>query len=151
VAGFDVNAPAVERGRARLPGIDLSVGDVAASDGRGPFNAIAALDVLEHVPELDDALDHLAGTLTADGVLLAVMPVYDGPLGWVVHTLDKDPTHVHKRSREWWLEKLGSRFTVTDWHGAVRGVAPGGTYVHRPTRRLRQIAPAIVVQARPRT
>ena len=63
---------------------------------RGPFHAIVAFDVIEHVPDLDAIAKFVHSELDAHGVFVFVVPVYDGPLGGLVRRLDKDPTHMQK-------------------------------------------------------
>ena len=87
----------------------------------------------------------LRRSLTPGGIFLFVVPVYDGPMGPIIRTLDRDPTHVHKRSRAWWLELISRKFEVTSWTGIFRYLAGGRFYLHLPTRALRQVAPAIAI------
>jgi hypothetical protein len=77
-----------------------------------------------------------------------VVPVYDGPLGPVVRMLDGDPTHVHKESRDFWLDWAGERFVIQEWCGVFRYLLPRGPYINWPTQALRRIAPAIAVVVR---
>jgi hypothetical protein len=79
-----------------------------------------------------------------------VVPVYDGPLGWLVRRLDKDPTHVHKMPRNFWLEWAARTFEVVEWLGTYRYLTPLGVYVHFASRRLRRWSPAVAVAARRR-
>jgi SAM-dependent methyltransferase len=69
------------------------------SDGGVRFRAAGAVvvswDVLEHIEPLDDALKTIYDRLADNGILIGVVPVYDGPLGWLVHRMDRDPTHLH--------------------------------------------------------
>ena len=149
--GTDISADAITAARKRAPEATLAV---AGADARpwppDSFHFGSALDVLEHVPDPAGALDALASMLTSDGVLLAVMPVYDGASGPVIRMLDRDPTHIHKWPRGRWLELIESRFEILDWRGAFRLLIPGGFYLHLPTRRLRSHSPAIAVLGRRR-
>lgn len=112
------------------------------------FDAIVAFDVLEHIPAVDNTLEFVRQSLTPDGIFLFVVPVYDGPLGPIVNFLDSDPTHVHKRSREWWLGKVRDRFEVISWTGVVRYLVARRFYLHMPSSAIRAVAPAIAVAAR---
>jgi SAM-dependent methyltransferase len=113
----------------------------------GPWEAITAFDTLEHVADLDAVGQYLSTTLKPGGVCLIVVPVYDGPLGWLVRLLDHDPTHVHKESRDWWVNWISRHLEVVEWRGIFRRMV-GGYYIHWPTRALRCIAPAIMIVAR---
>lgn len=149
--GSDVSEFGVERARATAPTADVRV--AAAHDQPWPddsFDVVTALDVLEHLPRLFDTLDSIQAMLRPDGILIAVMPVYDGPSGPLIRRLDADPTHIHKWDRKAWLELIDSRFEMLDWQGVFRFLLPRGPYLHFPTRRLRRVAPAILVAARNR-
>ena len=146
--GMDMSHHAIAEAVRRVPHARLAVADCA----RPPFalrcDAIVALDVLEHVPALDQACEFIQRSLAPDGVFLFVVPVYDGILGPVVEWLDRDPTHVHKRSRDWWLDWANRNFEVIAWTGILRYLIAPGCYIHLPGRATRQIAPAIAVVAK---
>lgn len=149
--GLDVNQSAVAEARELLPELcpeQLQVGDFRALASFPAMNVITSFDVLEHVPELEEALDALVARLLPGGLLVAVVPVYDGPLGPLVHLLDRDPTHVHKRGRDFWLEQLSARFELVHWHGILRYLLPGGVYLHLPSQWARRVTPAILMVAR---
>ena len=124
----------------------VAVASAEAPPFVGPWDALTAFDVLEHVPDLD-AVERYLDTLQPGGAFMMVVPVYDGPLGWLVHLLDRDRTHIHKRSREWWLQWAGNRLEVAEWQGIFRYLL-GGYYIHWPTRWFRSVAPAILIVAR---
>ena len=146
--GVDASAYAVRQAAARTPEARFAVGDCAAPPFAGPFDAIVAFDVLEHIPDLEGTLDFIASSLAPGGVLIFVVPVYDGPLGPIVRLLDHDPTHVHKHGRRWWLDRIASRFEVLEWTGILRYLIPPGYYLHAPSRQIRTFSPAIAVAAR---
>jgi SAM-dependent methyltransferase len=112
------------------------------------FDAIVAFDVLEHIPSVDNTLEFVRRSLTPGGVFVLVVPVYDGPLGAAVRWLDHDPTHVHKRSRQWWLARIRANFEVISWTGIVRYLVAGRFYLHLPSTAIRSVAPAIAVVAK---
>jgi SAM-dependent methyltransferase len=143
-AGTDVSTYALERARARLPQLDLHEAPATALPfATARFDLVTAFDVLEHVPELEAAVAELHRVLRPGGHLVVSVPVYDGPLGWLVHLLDKDPTHLHKHSRQWWLSgALAERFELLEWNGAWRYYFR--RYWHLRTSVLRGAAPAIV-------
>ncbi|HEY3308917.1 MAG TPA: class I SAM-dependent methyltransferase [Desulfuromonadaceae bacterium] len=142
--------------------VDLDVVRKASSfgDGKGfvngrlphiPFarlDVITMLDVLEHLSDPEAALESACGALRPGGILLIVVPVYDGPLGPLVTLFDRDPSHVLKESRQYWLSCLGRHFEIIEWQGAFRKLLWGTRYMHLPTTSFRQIAPAIAIVAR---
>jgi SAM-dependent methyltransferase len=145
--GSDVSEYAIERAKRAVPGAVFRVAGAADPGFEGPFDAITAFDVIEHAPDLDAVGSALKSRMAPRGRLVFVVPVYDGPAGLLVRWLDRDPTHLHKRSRRFWLEWASSRFGLLEWQGVVRYLLPGGHYVHLPTRALRAVAPAIAIVA----
>ena len=148
--GIDASAYAIEQGRARVPGISLAAATLQATPFRGPFDAVTSFDVIEHIADLGGVARMVHGLLKPGGVFVFVVPVYDGPLGWLVRRLDKDPTHIHKMSRNFWLEWAARTFEVQEWLGTYRYLTPLGLYVHFASRRLRRWSPAVAVAARRR-
>ena len=150
-SGSDVNLYAVEEARRRAPLATVFQGSFEQIPVGEPLDGIVAWDVLEHIPDLSDALDCIWNRLEQFGVLIAVVPVYDGPLGWLVRMLDHDPTHVSKWSRQDWLRELREhRFEVVASGGIIRRLILRRWYLHIswPTRLLWQIGSAIWVVAR---
>jgi SAM-dependent methyltransferase len=148
--GIDVSEFATDRAAEVVPGARFARADIGHIPFEGPFDIVTALDVIEHVPSLEEAGASVKGKLASDGCFVFVVPVYDGPAGLLVHLLDRDETHLHKRSRRFWLRWAEERFAVIDWVGLCRYLLPGGYYVHLTTRALRQLTPAIAVVARNR-
>jgi SAM-dependent methyltransferase len=149
-AGCDINVFGVERTRGRTGLERLRVGGVEVLDGEPAPDVVTSWDVLEHLPDLDGALRAIHARLAPGGVLIGVVPVYDGPLGWLVELLDKDPTHVTKQGRDFWLRKLGEAgFEVREWGGILRKLI-GPRYVHLtgPQPLLRRIGSAVYFVAR---
>ncbi len=153
--GMDISSFALEHAKHLHPSIHFLQGDAALPPLRGRFDCVAALDILEHLADPASALEQAAELLQPRGLLTAVVPVYDGPLGWLVHLLDRDPTHVQKQSRAFWLELIGARFTILTWCGIYRYLLPRGVpgrpFLHFHSENWRTLAPAImlVAQARP--
>jgi SAM-dependent methyltransferase len=104
--GSDVNGYAVTEARRRAPRAVVSDGSFEAIPKDPKPVVVVAWDVLEHIPALPGALDCIRERLTESGFLIGVVPVYDGPLGWLVYRLDHDPTHIWKWSRHEWMEVL---------------------------------------------
>jgi len=148
--GIDVSEFAIERAARSLAGATLARAGIENIPFEGSFDIITAFDVIEHVPSLEDAGSSVKSKLSADGCFIFVVPVYDGPAGPAVHLLDRDATHVHKESREFWLRWAEERFVLVDWLGLCRYLLPGGYYVHYATRAWRRFTPAIAVVARNR-
>jgi SAM-dependent methyltransferase len=144
-AGCDVNTFGIEQTRRRTSLERLHVGSVETLSLEPAPDVVVAWDVLEHLPDLDHALGTIHARLAAGGSLIGVVPVYDGPLGWLVHLLDKDPTHVTKQSRRFWLRKMTEAgFEVKEWGGILRRLI-GSHYVHltRPQTLLRRLGSAV--------
>ena len=148
LTGIDVSEFAVAANAATYPAETFQVcaAEDIASLGQA-FDVVTAFDVLEHLHDPDGAASAVSQSLTEAGTFIFVVPVYDGLLGPVVRLLDKDETHVQLRSRQSWLDWAASHFTVTGWLGIFRMLTPWNHYVHLPTRRLRKIAPAILITA----
>lgn len=147
--GMDRSEYAVRQAKGSVPDAAFVVADAASVPLRGPFDAIVAFDVIEHVPDLEAVANEVRSALAGDGVFVFVVPVYDGPLGPVVHLLDKDPTHIHKRSRAFWISWASRHFQVVDAFGIVRYLLPYGPYIHMPSRLARRFGPAIALCCRP--
>jgi len=108
------------------------------------FDCICSFDVCEHVPNLAGVYRSIYAMLRPGGVFVLVVPVYDGLSGPLIRLLDKDPTHVHKRSRYFWLDWGTSQMQLVDWLGMVRYLLPWGYYLHWSTRFARKHTPAIL-------
>ena len=145
--GMDVSPEVVAEAASRVPYASFVAGKLPDVPFRG-VDVVTALDVLEHVPDPERTLEALRGAVKPGGLVLVVMPVYDGPLGPVVACLDHDPTHIHKCSRTFWLDMLSRYFQVVEWWGVFRKLLAGKVYVHMPTMLFRGIAPAIAVVLR---
>lgn len=148
--GADVSRFAIDRAAASVPGATFARAGFSDLPFPGPFDLITSFDVIEHVPSLDVVATAVKSRLAPGGHFIFVVPVYDGPTGPIIHCLDKDETHVHKRSREFWLRWAAEHYEVTDWWGVYRWLAPVIGYLHLPTRRWRRFTPAIAVIARNR-
>ena len=146
--GVDISEYAIGIAQKLVPQATFSAAPCTAIPFKGPFDAIVSFDVLEHVPDLAAVASFVGEALQPGGILVFVVPVYDGPLGWLVNLLDPDPTHIHKKGREFWLSWAAGHFQVVEWCGIFRYLLPYGPYVNWPTRWLRSMSPAIAVVAR---
>ena len=151
VFGSDVNSFAMARAGSRIAAGRFALGAGAVTqlfDRR--FPVITAFDVLEHVPEIELAGATIGEQLAPGGLFLFVVPVYDGLSGPVISWLDRDPTHVHKRERAFWLDWASRYFEVLSWEGILRYLLPGEHYLHIVTSAARRHTPAICVACRAR-
>lgn len=146
--GIDISHHSIEKAAEGEKSISFAPAILENNPFRGPFDVVTSFDVIEHIPDRDHALDNFYDLLKPGGLFVFVVPVYDGPLGWLVHRLDRDPTHLHKVGRADWVEWAQRRFQVLEWGGAFRFLFPGGVYLHWPTRLMRSATPCIAVVAR---
>ncbi|MEM2505882.1 MAG: class I SAM-dependent methyltransferase [Nitrososphaeria archaeon] len=84
VYGIDISSYIVDTLGPRIGkyGITLMRGDIAAMNVRnfqGMFDAVFALDVLEHIPNLEQALLNIQVLLKNGGLLIATIPVNENP------------------------------------------------------------------------
>jgi len=148
--GVDASEYAIGRARELLPEAKFEVSSGGAWTLPGPFDVVTALDVLEHMANPGEALERISSALRPGGGLVFAVPVYDGPSGPLIRLLDRDPTHRHRESRDYWLTLASARFRILDWWGIYRYLLPGGPYVHLVTRRARRLTPAMACLARRR-
>jgi SAM-dependent methyltransferase len=149
--GLDVSRYALTVARRRVPQVPLHHGAIEDFTADERYDVVTCFDVLEHVPALGRALARLRGLLESDGRLVAVVPVYDTPAGRAVGLIDRDPTHVHRWSRQAWLERFRvAGFAPLVVKGVVRVPMPG-FFVHGISRWWRAWAPAMLVVCAPRS
>ncbi|MCZ6625369.1 MAG: methyltransferase domain-containing protein [Deltaproteobacteria bacterium] len=147
--GCDINHYGVETCHNKLPQVPLFEGSYECIPANPPPKAVVCWDILEHLPDLNTALISIFSKLPKGGCLIGVVPVYDGPLGWLVHLLDKDPTHVTKISRKEWLGRLRQHgFDVLEYGGIIRKLI-GSHYFHfvRPQIILKSCGTALYFAA----
>jgi SAM-dependent methyltransferase len=149
--GLDVSRYALAAARHRVPQVPLYHVAIEEFAGQGRYDVVTCFDVLEHVPALARALARLRGLLTPDGRLVAVVPVYDTPVGRAVGLIDRDPTHVHRWGRRQWIERLhAAGLMALVVKGVVRLPMPG-FFVHGISRWWRAWAAAMLVVCAPRS
>jgi SAM-dependent methyltransferase len=146
--GIDVSSFAIQRGRAMYPKVQLAAATLDTNPFDGPFDVLTSFDVIEHIQDLENVALHVRSLLRPGGLFVFVVPTYDGPLGPIVHLLDRDPTHIHKTNRKFWLDWAARHFEVEEWTGIFRMLLPSGPYIHWPARPLRSLAPAVLVAVR---
>lgn len=151
VFGSDINTYAIDRARRQMPAGHFALGsgavDVLFDE---PFSVVTAFDVLEHVPDIEAAGQNIATQLSQGGLFVFVVPVYDGLSGPIIRRLDRDPTHVHKRPRQFWIDWASRYFEILAWEGVVRYLLPGGLYLHLVSSRFRHHTPAVMIACRSR-
>jgi len=145
--GTDISRFALRRAATSAAQARFFVGDIAALPCKQAFDCIVAFDCMEHVLDLESAVQSIKSLLRSGGWFIFVVPVYDGPTGPLIHFLDHDTTHVHKKSRGWWLTWASRHFNLYQWRGIYRLLLPCDKYLHMPTTKLRQWTPAIAVVA----
>lgn len=151
VNGSDISEHAIEIAQKRLPECTFTVSDINNLQFDRKFDAITCFDILEHVPNIEEALNKLKVLLSTSGVILISVPVYDGFVGKLVTKLDKDPTHVHKISRYGWLDLLQSNgFEIINWEGIWRYYFKNTFYLHYQSTLTRFTTPAILIACRPK-
>lgn len=146
--GIEINPTGVTKARDRLNERAIISTTTSSLDPNMKFDVITAWDVLEHIETIDETLIEIQNKLKPHGLLFIVVPVYDGLLGPVVHYLDKDPTHIHKNSRWFWLDLLQKYFDLVTWEGIFRILVAKNIYIHVPSCLLKSTAPAILMVAR---
>ena len=146
--GLDVSEYAISEARRALPDSTFCVSTATDIPFEESFDVIAAFDVFEHVPDLDRLRSEIGSRLKPEGRLVFVVPVYDGVTGPIIRVLDKDATHVHKKSRWFWLDWANKSFSVLKWSGIYRYLLPTGYYLHKPTFLLRRFTPAVAIVAK---
>jgi SAM-dependent methyltransferase len=146
--GCDVSEYAVRQARARLPAaVPLFCASLPALELRRGFDVLAAFDVIEHIADLPRVFANADRLLRAGGLLVFTVPVYDGPLGWLVDRLDHDETHVHRRGRDFWLAQVPASFKVRHYTGVWRYFFFGRFYLNLVSRASRRWTTAILVVA----
>lgn len=152
LSGTDIDTDGVSATRRLVPNAQVFEASAAdASFAPNTFDVITAWDVLEHVPDLAEVPQSVNSMLRPAGLFAFVVPVYDGMTGPIIRRLDKDPTHLHKKGRDWWISWAeSSEFEVLEWHGIFRYLVAPGRYIHHPTTRFRSHSPAIFVACRSR-
>ena len=146
--GCDISAHALGVARRLLPPeIPLFAARLGELPTGRRYDIVTCFDILEHVSDLDRALADVRAHLRPGGILVATMPVYDGPLGWLVDRLDHDETHVHRRGRDFWMQRFGAHFTVRRCTGIWRYFALHRWYLNVVSRATRRVTPAILLVA----
>jgi SAM-dependent methyltransferase len=147
--GCDISEYALNQARQRLSAeVGLFCGAVGQLALPAPsFDVIVAFDVIEHIESLPQVFADMDRLLYHNGLFIFTIPVYDGPLGWLVRYLDQDPTHIHRCGRDFWLRHLPPPFTLTYYTGVWRYFFFKRFYLNQVSRLSRRWTPAILVVA----
>lgn len=144
--GIDVSVYAIEYAKKLSPKTEFRLCSVSDLKSKAEFDAVTAFDSLEHVPDADKSLANIKLALKPNGVFICVVPVYDGPFGFMGGLLDRDSTHVNKKSRDFWLKKFVKYFQIVEIKGILRKEIFSGFYFHFMNKRLAGIGQAILVK-----
>lgn len=147
--GVDISQHAIGVARKTLPdNILLFVGAAGNLHLKEQFDLVTCFDILEHTKDLGQTLDNTCNLLKDGGVLAITVPVYDGPLGWLVDRLDNDETHTYRRPRDFWLEEVSKQFDILDHVGIWRYFFFKRFYLNVMSKLTRRITPALMILAR---
>ena len=87
--------------------LNIIQGDIRKEQEFIDFDLVLVLDVLEHIEEKDISIT--LGHISNYGKkFLFSIPYIGDP------NLDLDPTHVTKKTKEWWVNKLSQFFKIKD-------------------------------------
>lgn len=128
--GIDIGTYAIQEAKKQTPKTKFWVGSIVNFKVRMHFDVICAFDVLEHIDNLEGALKKINALLEENGRFFCVVPVYDGIVGKIGGLLDSDETHIYKKSRNFWITKLGKHFTILSIEGLIRYTFPLIGYLH---------------------
>lgn len=147
--GCDISEYALSVARRRLPPtVVLFKCNAEALPVAESYDIITCFDILEHVPALKASLAGVWHALKPGGLLAFTVPVYDGLVGRLVALADHDPTHMHKCSRNFWLEKVrAAGLRVHTFKGVFRYFLARRIYINLISQPLRLLSPAIIVVA----
>lgn len=107
--GIDLDPRNVRFARRRFPAPRFVIGDAQGlPEELGRFDLVVASNVLEHLAEVDRALDGLAKHLVPGGTLVAVVPPITDAASLAEN--ERNPFHRSNLRVEEWLRRLESRF-----------------------------------------
>ena len=145
--GLDISEYAIDKAHRLIPDAKLIVSSITNIPFKESFDVIVAFDSLEHIHDLEQAAQSVKSKIKKNGHFIFVVPVYDGLTGPLIRLLDKDTTHIHKKSRDFWIEWTMLNFKIDEWWGIYRYFSPGGHYLHITTKIFRRFTPAIAIVA----
>lgn len=128
--GIDPSGYAISQARKYAENAKFEVATISSYKPKKLFDVITAFDILEHTNNPSSSLLNIKKWLKPGGVLVVVVPVYDGIFGIIGGWLDKDVTHIQKLSRWQWMKLFGSRFKVLHKQGIIRYSLTDKIYLH---------------------
>jgi SAM-dependent methyltransferase len=146
--GIDPSEHAISQAKKYAEDTKFEVATISSYKPREFFDVITAFDILEHTNNLSGSLQKIKGWLRPGGILVAVVPVYDGIVGTIGGWLDKDVTHVQKLSRWDWLKLFESKFKILHKQGIIRYSLTDKIYLHFMFGWLFQWGQAILVKVK---
>lgn len=146
--GIDPSKHAISQARKYAVNTKFKVATISSYKPEKLFDVITIFDVLEHTNNLSASLQKIKRWLKSGGILVAVVPVYDGIFGTIGGWLDKDVTHVQKLSRCDWLKLFESKFKILDKQGIIRYSLTDKIYLHFMFPWLFKWGQAILVKMR---
>jgi SAM-dependent methyltransferase len=124
--GVDIDATSVAEALERFPGVEFAVADITSPEfaktlADRKFRSIVCLNVLEHIPDHEQALTNLAEALTPGGHLLVIVPA----LPALYNDLDRLAGHHRRyRRREFrdLMMKAGLEPVKTNYFNSIGGL-----------------------------
>ena len=128
--GVDPSEYAISRAKSATPKTIFNVATLETFQSKKKYDIITAFDILEHTENVPVSLKKIVSLLQPEGIFICVVPVYDGPLGFIGGLLDRDKTHIQKLSRWEWMKLFENKFTILEKQGAIRYSLTGEVYFH---------------------
>lgn len=101
VRGIDYSNHAIGECRRRLDGAEIERGDVQEGiPFPGPFQAVVAVNVLEHLRDPPRAIRNIREVVVPGGIAVVHLPTIDNAVSRLIYSLSyaSDPTHVWRPS-----------------------------------------------------
>jgi SAM-dependent methyltransferase len=101
LAGIDLSPHAAHTASARLPRAVIVAADLQRPfPFREAFDAVVAVNVIEHLPDPEAAVDSVHEALVPGGLLVAHLPTINGPVSRLIYRFAyaQDPSHIYRPS-----------------------------------------------------